>query len=304
MDDSYNSKICILITTYNGAKTVGKTIRGVVECLKTNLADVYIYDDCSTDNTLEIIKSCWTLKENHLIIKKNQRNLGLFQNKNKGLKDLVKQYDWVFLMHQDDIPYENWISTHLEVIEKKANEKTFVIWSSYSNYNYQKNKIEHTGDARGILKMEESNKENIKFYITHIYTPYCISGSVLNCKLLNKLNFFDEQYKHFGDTDFIVRGLIQGLNHIYIALPLIERTLSNFQASSINKVSFTDIKEMPLYFRKFSSYLNKNEKYHFYKYLLNIIARRFLKVLLKLELKKAFAVSFYAQKLTFCYLRY
>ena len=49
------SKVVTIIVTYNGAKWIEKCITSVV--LSTVYTDIIVVDNCSTDNTCEIIES-------------------------------------------------------------------------------------------------------------------------------------------------------------------------------------------------------------------------------------------------------
>jgi len=291
-------KACIFIPTYNASKTIAKTIKGVIKCISELPLSVFVYDDCSSDNTLEIIKDSWTLTSIDLIIKKNEFNIGLFQNTNRALAELSKSYNWAFLMHQDDTPYDNWVLKNIEVIKSHTDNKTFVIWCNYNNYNFNTSIVERIGDLRGVIEKKNPTPENIAYYITNIYTWYSLSGSVFNTFLVKQLNYFDEKYKHFGDTDFIVRGLLTGFNHIYIALPLLERTFSSFQASSVNQASFIDINEMNFFFKRFSKYLSKSQRRIFFRYLIKIITKRSIKLLLHFKFSKAYSIMVQGYKLT------
>lgn len=271
------NRYCVLITTYNGSKTIGETITKLIVAIQHLSRDieVYVYDDESSDETIRIIQESWSLDAKFLHIIKNNKNLGLFQNKNLGLKNLSKLYDWIFLMHQDDYPYDYWLSYHIELIEQRSLNNTFVIWSSYDNYIEDSLTLIKDGDRRNLIF--EICSEDVNLYIKKIYTPYCISGSVINSTLIGKIEFFDEKYKHFGDTDFIVRGMLKGYNHIYYAYPLIVRRQSQTQASFKHKLAFQDIKEFSYFYKKFYLFLNFKERILFKYFLLKVVLKRLLK---------------------------
>ncbi|MGE5495700.1 MAG: glycosyltransferase [Burkholderiales bacterium] len=100
--------ISVVITTYNGEKYIEEQLRSVLD--QTQKPDeVIIFDDCSTDRTVDIVKgfinknaSCWSLSI-------NQNNIGFIKNFHQAIGAAKGEY--VFLCDQDDV----W---HRDKIEK------------------------------------------------------------------------------------------------------------------------------------------------------------------------------------------
>lgn len=90
-------KFIIGIPTYNGARIVGETIKSILSQSFQNF-EIVISDDCSKDNTVEVIKR---FKDKRIKVYKNEKNLGYGKNL-QVLRKLVKG-DILFLMGQDDI---------------------------------------------------------------------------------------------------------------------------------------------------------------------------------------------------------
>ncbi len=89
--------IDILIPTYNGSACIEDTIKSI---LSQSFSDfkIIISDDCSKDNTLEIIKK---INDSRISIFKNKKNLGYSQNLETARQHATS--DFIFLMGQDDI---------------------------------------------------------------------------------------------------------------------------------------------------------------------------------------------------------
>jgi hypothetical protein len=210
-----------------------------------------------------------------LKINRNESNLGLFKNKNSALKMLESDFDWVFLIHQDDLVSENWVSRIISEINNTDVSNVFVIWSSYKQIRENENDVFISeGETSGVATKRELNRKSIEHYICSIYTPYCVSGSVINTKLASKIGYFNDWYHHFGDTDFIIRGMLAGFTHLYIASPLITRRFSNLQASVKHKNSARDIFEMRKFYETYSYYLSfRNKAYLKYLMFLKSIRR-------------------------------
>ena len=94
-------KISILLPTYNGSKYLSETIDSLVSQNYKNW-EVVVQDDCSTDNTIQILKN---YKNSNIKIFKNKNNLGYPGNIEAAR--LNAKGEILFLMGQDDILSQN-----------------------------------------------------------------------------------------------------------------------------------------------------------------------------------------------------
>lgn len=90
-------RFSIAIPTYNGASLIGETLQSILSQSFQDF-EIVISDDCSKDNTLDIIRQ---FRDERIRIFENRENLGYGKNL-QVLKRLVKG-DILFLMGQDDI---------------------------------------------------------------------------------------------------------------------------------------------------------------------------------------------------------
>ena len=90
-------KFSILMPVYNGEKIIMPTIRSILSQSFTNY-DLIVVDDCSKDNTEEIIKK---IRDKRIKYFRNEKNLGYAKN----LEECRKKADGdiIYLMGQDDI---------------------------------------------------------------------------------------------------------------------------------------------------------------------------------------------------------
>jgi glycosyltransferase involved in cell wall biosynthesis len=94
-------KISVCMAAYNGEVHIQKQIDSILKQL--GMTDqLIIIDDCSTDKTVEIIKS-YADQRIHLIV--NQENIGAALTFNKAL--LKAEGEIIFLSDQDDIWYND-----------------------------------------------------------------------------------------------------------------------------------------------------------------------------------------------------
>jgi glycosyltransferase involved in cell wall biosynthesis len=101
----------IFIPSYNNSATILDTLNSVFKQKFTNF-EIIVRDDCSKDNTVNIIKSC---QDSRLKIFINPKNLGYSGNLNTGIKDCKGKY--VFLLAGDDLIDHRTLKWYYEAIK-------------------------------------------------------------------------------------------------------------------------------------------------------------------------------------------
>ncbi len=108
--------VSVVMATYNGRKYISRQLNSI--CNQSRLPDeVLIFDDCSTDDTVCLVKQFVkerNLKNWHVI--KNENNLGWKANFAQGIARA--KGDIVFLSDQDDV----WDADKIEVMCKNMEE--------------------------------------------------------------------------------------------------------------------------------------------------------------------------------------
>ena len=115
------AKISVAMTTYNGSKYIIKQLDSLKNQSR-KIDELVICDDCSTDNTVELVNDF--IKSNNLEgwnIYSNENNLGFINNFKQAIKKTTG--DIIFLCDQDDEWCVNKISTMTDIIEKNNQVK-------------------------------------------------------------------------------------------------------------------------------------------------------------------------------------
>jgi glycosyltransferase involved in cell wall biosynthesis len=94
-------KLAVLLPTYNAAAYLKESIDSILNQTFADF-DLYIYDDCSTDNTEELISG---YKDTRIFYRKNNVNSGIAKTLNLGLDELLPQYEYIARMDADDWAY-------------------------------------------------------------------------------------------------------------------------------------------------------------------------------------------------------
>ncbi|MDQ0968500.1 glycosyltransferase involved in cell wall biosynthesis [Flavobacterium sp. W4I14] len=104
--------VSIALCTYNGEKYLAKQLDSIFTQTYPNL-EVIVVDDCSTDNTLNILSAYQKLNSNLQLIL-NDQNLGFNQNFKKALS--LCTADYIAIADQDDIWLNDKISQSIQHI--------------------------------------------------------------------------------------------------------------------------------------------------------------------------------------------
>lgn len=91
-------KILVILITYNSQKWIRKNLRSIFADSDTVSLDVYIVDNGSTDDTVNIIKKEFP----RVLLQESKENLGFGKANNLAFSYALKnQYDYVFLVNHD-----------------------------------------------------------------------------------------------------------------------------------------------------------------------------------------------------------
>ena len=108
--------ISVVMSTYNGKSFIKKQLDSILN--QTVIPDeVIICDDCSSDDTVDIISNYITVNNlNTWTLSVNKKNLGYKANFYQGI--LKSKGDYVFFSDQDDV----WLPNKIELMMQTFNE--------------------------------------------------------------------------------------------------------------------------------------------------------------------------------------
>lgn len=104
-------KIDILMATYNGEKYLKQQIDSILNQTYKNI-ELYISDDCSNDNTVNILKE-YEKKDKRINLFLNDKNIGAKKNFEQLLKKVKSNY--FMFADQDDV----WLDNKIEITFNK-----------------------------------------------------------------------------------------------------------------------------------------------------------------------------------------
>ena len=147
--------VSIIMPSYNTSSYIQETIQSVVNQTYQNW-ELIIVDDCSSDDTDEIIKPY--LKDTRISYYKNNKNLGAALSRNKAL--MVAKGRWIAFLDSDDL----WIpdKLHKQILFMKEYNYHF----SYTKYE----EINEKSEPIGLIVSGPSKITRIGMYL------YCWPG--------------------------------------------------------------------------------------------------------------------------------
>jgi glycosyltransferase involved in cell wall biosynthesis len=119
--------VTIITVTYNSSKFVRTAIEGVLCQTYTNI-EYILADDCSTDNTWDIIQQ---YKDPRIIAYRNETNLKEYPNRNKALS--LAKGEYLIFIDGDDVIYPSAIEYFLNYA-KKFPMAALLIQKNYYNH--------------------------------------------------------------------------------------------------------------------------------------------------------------------------
>ena len=131
-----NDLVSIITPSYNTSKYIGKTIESVLKQTYENW-EMIIVDDCSTDDTDEVVKPY--LSDKRIKYIKNDKNSGAAISRNCALREAGGK--WIAFLDSDDLWDPKKLEKQIEFMEK--NNYHF----SYTNYE----EINEDGYKTGVL---------------------------------------------------------------------------------------------------------------------------------------------------------
>lgn len=191
------SSCCAIIVTYNGGQWIKECLESLLD--GTAALHIYVVDNCSTDNTVSIVKSF-----PKVILKESETNLGFGGANNLALKEAyVAGHEYFFLVNQDTRVEGDTVEELVRQVES-------------TNHNAIICPIQLDGVGKALDRVFESVlKKNQKKFPDHSallndfrsgnlaerYEVKIANAAfwMLNRKLLEKVGTFHPYFFHYGE---------------------------------------------------------------------------------------------------------
>ncbi|QBO58353.1 glycosyltransferase family 2 protein [Chryseobacterium salivictor] len=213
--------VSIIIPNYNHALYLKQRIDSVLQQTFQDF-ELIILDDCSTDNSRQIIEEYRTHPKVSKMVYNEQNSGGVFKQWIKGIENAKGEYIWI--AESDDYADENFLQQTLKVIEKDD-----FIGMVFTNTNT----VNSEGEFRWTTEENKSNcyaelatldntinKDNASQFLVSEMIIANASSVLFRKSSLVAINF--EELKKFVNTGdrFVYLGIALQSNIVYISKPL------------------------------------------------------------------------------------
>ncbi|KAA8999851.1 glycosyltransferase [Affinibrenneria salicis] len=177
--------ISVAMATYNGGEYIKKQINSILEQTIQNI-EVIIVDDCSTDNTISLIRS---FQDSRIRLVQNKRNIGCSGSFQHAIS--LCHGDYIALCDQDDL----WKKNKLERLVSNIGDNS-LIYSDFDFIDKDGHSIDRpVGFVNKLHGVDSKNKNihNISFLNSFVLGCSCLFDSSLKT---NILPIIDSGYNH------------------------------------------------------------------------------------------------------------
>lgn len=213
--------VSVIIPTYNSEKYIAETLNSVLNQTYREI-EIIIIDDCSKDNTFEIVKE-YEKKYSNIVCLKQEQNKGVAEARNRGIKKSRGRY--IAFLDSDDLWYEKKLEKQLKLMKEKR------VFFSYTA-------IEMIDEESKILKEKREVKEEIDYNFL-LKNTMIATSSVIVDKL--KYSEFQMPLRRSGQDyatwlQLLKKGKAYGINEVCVSYRVRKGSLSSNKIKSIKQV--------------------------------------------------------------------
>ena len=226
-----NPKVTVIIPLYNHAKFVAEAIQSALEQTYQNI-ELIIVDDCSTDNSVDIIK---TFVDNRITILVNEINIGASATVNKIIN--MAKGEYIALLNSDDIWMPDKLEKQLAFLE---NNLKYVAVFSYAEI-IDEDGVVFKDKAHFYSKVFiQQNRARHEWLNYFFYNGNCLChpSILIRKSVYFEVGLYNTLLASLPDFEMWVRILIHGYEiHIMDEKMVKFRILNNEQNASGNNIA-------------------------------------------------------------------
>lgn len=197
--------VSVIIPVYNREATVGRAVMSVLNQSYTNF-ELIIVDDCSNDNSLNVIRE---FQDERIRVITLERNSGANAARNKGIIAAKGQY--IAFQDSDDA----WDRDKLKIqLQEMMSRELSACFCAYRL-------IDSIGES--VVPEDFEDKEKYETKLINVLSSCNVVGTptlMVKKDIFDKIGYFDEEMPRLQDYEFVIR-LAQKEKIGYIACPLV-----------------------------------------------------------------------------------
>lgn len=243
--------VSIIIPVYNVSKYLARCVDSILRQTYSNF-ELLLIDDGSTDDSGSICEmyACADLR----IKVFHKKNGGPSSSRNYGLD--VSNGDWIIFIDSDDYVSDDYIETFFKY-NKSFDEKIHVVqgfhvFSNDKSIDYKEIHYSYTE-----LYIND-NKINYSIERNRLFHSWAVWGKLFSKHIIDEYNIrFNEKVYVFEDGMFWHRYILCVQEIIYLTEQnyYYYRPKDSKSITSIHKLSISELKELVLFYKKYSIHL-------------------------------------------------
>lgn len=213
-------KFAIVIPAYKATATIAETLASLaVQPDIQQAIAIYLVNDCSPDNQVEVAQAAWTLTQPPLEVITLVQNGGVWRATNIGIERARDAgAEWVLFMHADDLAKPDWMQTLLPAIQN-APATVASVCSSY-DLLYPDGRVrsgEH--NPKREYELVAATDKSVKNTLM-MGCWWHVTGGSMRIAAYSDMGSFNPRYGAFADWDWSLRALSGKWDLLYIPLCL------------------------------------------------------------------------------------
>jgi len=184
---STNYDVSVIVPVYNSDKTIRSSLDSLIYQTYKSI-EIIVIDDCSTDNSYDIIQNEYINKYHNIKLYKTKENSGCYIARNIGIKNSKSEF--IAYQDADDISLPHRIEYQ---INKMRENKLDLCGCKWIRSKYKYNNL----DIKKILRINKKYNKN-KWMLA-------FASIIIRRDIFNKIGFLCEKYRHSMDYEFYDR---------------------------------------------------------------------------------------------------
>lgn len=188
-----NPLVCICIPQYNNQKTIAETLNSIINQTYKNII-IKIFDNASTDNSLEILKN-YEHKYHNIYVFQNEKNIGGEANFTRCIENLEGDYGAIY--HADDIYLPHMVQKQVEFLEKNED------CSAVAVHSYTIDENSRIISMRYIPEEYTKQKNNVIGNQLELFKSVLKYGNYITCpSVMARTNVYKNDVKSWNGAKF------------------------------------------------------------------------------------------------------
>lgn len=230
--------VTIGITSFNASDTIERAIKSALS-QNWKPVEIVIVDDCSTDDTLEIINKVSVNRKNIRVFSQ-QKNKGVASARNKIIENA--KGDFVVFFDDDDQSLPGRIKEQIQRIlkyEQEFSERNPVICHTARKLIYPNGEIRiestmgETEKKRAPSGLAVARRILLGTPLEDGYGACPTCSQMARTSTYRDIGGFDEKLRRCEDTDFNIRLALAGGHFVGISNPLVTQFMTNSSDKSL-----------------------------------------------------------------------